>query len=394
MASPEFSGFSVSQHDWSLHRQGEVDRARHQKKVEESIRQNLGNIVSSGDIIVPDPKDGHIIKVPIRGLEEYHFRFDPNAENKQDVGQGNGDSKVGDVIGRIPRKGQGREGGRESGEDVYELEMSYKNFEKIAFEGWHLPFMRDVQQKVVESETVRFTDIRKSGAFSNLDKRRTIRENLKRNAMAGDPRFKNLRNEDLRFRTYETEIERRSNAVIMAMMDVSSSMGEKERRAAKTFFNITRRFLNTQYADVEQVYLIHHTTAKEVDEVDFFRRAESGGTLISSAYTLANEIIDKRYNPDEWNIYLFHVTDGDNASTDKDEALKEYRKAHERANLFGYIQYDPQNNGSLPNPYKFLDVLERAPGNKLITTSMHDPAEAYDAAKYIFTLDEDQGKVA
>jgi hypothetical protein len=69
MASPESSKFSVSHHDWSLHRQGEADRARHEEKVEESIRQNIGNIVSSGDIIVPDPKDGSTVKIPIKGLE-------------------------------------------------------------------------------------------------------------------------------------------------------------------------------------------------------------------------------------------------------------------------------------------------------------------------------------
>src|SRR5207244_3073556 len=88
---------SVSQHDWSLHRKGPIDQQRHKERIKEAIKQNLPNIVSEENIILSDGK--HIIKVPIRSLEEYRFRYDDNS-GKQ-AGSGDGDSKVGDVIGRV-----------------------------------------------------------------------------------------------------------------------------------------------------------------------------------------------------------------------------------------------------------------------------------------------------
>lgn len=393
MASPEFSGFSVSYDDWSFQRKGEEDRARHEAKIRESIKNNLGNIVSSGDIIVPNPDTGKILKVPIEGIEEYRFRFDLDDPDWTEVGQGNGKSKVGDKFSTLPKKGQEGEGGLVPGTEIYEPEIDYEELEKIAFEGWDLPFKREVPQRFTESTTIRFSDIRKSGALSNLDKKRSVRENIKRNAIAGDPHFKNLRRDDLCFRVWEEEIERSSNAVVIAIMDVSGSMGEDKLRAAKTFFNISRRFLQTQYPDAKTVYIAHDAVAHEVDEEKFFTRSDNGGTRISSAYSLANTIIDERYNPEEWNIYPIHVTDGDEAFKDYDPALREFRRIHDRANMFAYIQIGQRFSSKLPYSQKFLSALERSPEKKLITQMMRGSTEAYDAAKYIFTFDEEQEKM-
>jgi sporulation protein YhbH len=389
MASPEFSGFSVSQHDWSLHRQGREDQARHEEKIKESVRNNLGNIVSSGDIIIPHPETGKVLKVPMEGIEEYRFRFDLDDPDWTEVGQGNGKSKVGDMFSTMPAPGQEGEGGLVPGTDIYEPEISYEEFEKIAFEGWHLPFMRDVPQRVTEDVTIRFRDIRKSGALANLDKRRSVRENIKRNAIAGDPHFKDLRRDDLRFRTWDKEETRTTNAVVIAMMDVSGSMSEERLLAAKTFFNISRRFLQTQYPDVETVYIAHDTAAKEVGEEKFFTRSENGGTRISSAYALANTIIDERFNPEGWNIYPMHVTDGDNEFKDNNHALRAFKRIHDRANMFAYVQIGQQFSHMFPRSRRFLGILERSADKKLITQAMQGSAEAYDAAKYIFTLDEE-----
>ena len=102
---------TVSQHDWSLHRKGQIDQERHKQKINEAIKKNLANIVSEESIILSDGKK--IIKVPIRSLEEYRFRYDPGTQ--QHSGQGDGESKVGDVIARDPRPGVGRRG--EAGEE-------------------------------------------------------------------------------------------------------------------------------------------------------------------------------------------------------------------------------------------------------------------------------------
>src|SRR5437879_12430993 len=116
---------SVSRADWSLHRKGHIDQQRHNQKIKEAIKQNLHEIVSREDIILSDGKT--VIKVPIRSLDEYKFRFDAN--KKDGVGQGQGGSKVGDVIGRAadddsPGLGQA---GEEPGYDDYEAEENLED---------------------------------------------------------------------------------------------------------------------------------------------------------------------------------------------------------------------------------------------------------------------------
>src|SRR5215211_2598460 len=111
-----FTG-SVSKSDWSLHRKGLIDQHRHNEKIKDAIKQNLSDIVSREDIILSDGKT--VIKVPIRSLEEYKFRFDHNKQ--EGVGQGQGGSKVGDVIGQAgDQSGNGPQAGSEPGVDYYE----------------------------------------------------------------------------------------------------------------------------------------------------------------------------------------------------------------------------------------------------------------------------------
>src|SRR5260370_32701655 len=97
---------SVSQHDWSLHRKGQADQERHKEKIREAIKKNLGDIVSEESIILSDGKK--MVRVPIRSLEEYRFRYDPGRQ--QNAGQGNGKSKGGAVIAQESRSGKGKKG--------------------------------------------------------------------------------------------------------------------------------------------------------------------------------------------------------------------------------------------------------------------------------------------
>jgi len=210
---------SVSRHDWSLHRKGMVDQERHKEKIKDAIKKNLPNIVSEESIILSDGK--RIIKVPIRSLEEYRFRYDPGRQ--QHSGEGDGDSKVGDVIAQEPRPGQGQRGqaGEEPGVDYYEAEVTLDELAALIFEDLGLPFLEEKKLAEMETEAVRFTDVRKHGPFANLDKKRTILENMKRNAAKGDPGFHDIKNDDLRFKVWEPTIKYQSNAAVIAMMDVS-----------------------------------------------------------------------------------------------------------------------------------------------------------------------------
>ncbi|MGZ6362693.1 MAG: DUF444 family protein, partial [Ktedonobacterales bacterium] len=93
---------SISQHDWSLHRKGSIDQERHKQKIREAIKKNLADIVSEESIILSDGKK--MFKVPIRSLDEYRFRYDPGRQ--QHAGEGEGKSKVGDVVASEPRQGR------------------------------------------------------------------------------------------------------------------------------------------------------------------------------------------------------------------------------------------------------------------------------------------------
>lgn len=210
---------SISQHDWSLHRKGSIDQERHKQKIREAIKKNLADIVSEESIILSDGKK--MFKVPIRSLDEYRFRFDPGRQ--QHAGEGDGDSKVGDVVASEPRPGRGKRGeaGQEPGVDYYEAEVTLDELAAMIFEDLGLPFLEEKKMAEMESETVRFTDVRKVGPLANLDKKRTILENIKRNAAKGDAHFGGIKNEDLRFKTWEPTIKYQSNAVVIAMMDVS-----------------------------------------------------------------------------------------------------------------------------------------------------------------------------
>src|SRR4028118_1829612 len=100
---------SVQRNDWSLQRKGIIDQERHKERVKEAIRKNLGSIVSNEGIIMSDGR--RTVKVPIRELDEFKFRFDH--KKRKHVGQGDGKSKVGDVISREGQKGQGGSGSGE-----------------------------------------------------------------------------------------------------------------------------------------------------------------------------------------------------------------------------------------------------------------------------------------
>jgi uncharacterized protein len=374
---------SVSQSDWTLHRKGFVDQHRHNEKIKEAIKQNLSEIVSREDIILSDGKT--IVKVPIRSLEEYKFRFDHN--KKDGVGQGQGGSKVGDVLGRSgDDQGQGQgQAGEEPGYDYYEAEVNLEELAALIFEDLGLPNLEEKRDQALEAESVRFTDIRRNGIMSNLDKRRTILQNIKRNAMLGKARLGNLRSEDLRFKTWEREIRFESNAVVIAMMDVSGSMGEFEKYIARSFYFWMVRFLRTKYTNVEIVFISHHTEAKEVSEHEFFTKGESGGTKVSSAYQLALNIINERYAPADWNIYPFHFSDGDNMFSDNRLCVDLVHQLIDVCNLFGYGQI---KQGWYPAGTLMSVYTQEIEHERFVAVTIEDKEDVYPALQRFFSIRE------
>lgn len=146
---------------------------------------------------------------------------------------------------------------------------------------------------------------------------------------------------DRSYKHFEIENRPESNAVMICIMDTSGSMDTQKKFLARSLFYILYLFLRTKYQQMEVVFISHTTEAKEVDEDQFFHTGESGGTFISSGYAKALEIIDARYSPSLWNVYVLHASDGDNFESDTDKAVELIKKLTEICTLVGYAEIIP-----------------------------------------------------
>ncbi len=371
--------YIVSREDWSLHRKGELDRQRHREKVKEAIKKNLADVVSEESIIMSD--GDKVIRVPIRTLDEYHFRYDQGKQKH--AGQGDGKSKVGDVLAQEPQAkgGSGKGAGEEPGVDYYEAEITIDELAEMIFEDLGLPDLKPKKKPELVSNAVEFKDVRKKGISSNIDRKRTIFEAIKRNALKGKPGLAKITPDDLRFKTWDLTQKQESNAVVLAMMDTSGSMGPYEKYIARSFFFWMVRFLRTRYQNVQIVFLAHHVEAKETTEEEFFTKGASGGTRCSSVYRLALEIIEKRFNPQDYNIYAFHFSDGDNLAADNETCLRLVKELLKVCNLVGY--------GEIEGPYYYTSTLrstyKRINDPKFIVVTIKDKTGVYPALKKFFT---------
>ncbi|MBX3279491.1 MAG: sporulation protein YhbH [Acidobacteria bacterium] len=378
---------SVQRNDWSLQRKGIIDQERHKERIKEAIRKNLGSIVSSESIILSDGRKR--VRVPMRSLDEYKFRFDHR--KRKHVGQGDGKTKIGDVIGRENQQGQGAgpgSAGDQPGQDYYEAEVDIDDIAALIFEDLQLPFLEEKARQAVQSRTTKFTEIRRVGALSNLDKRRTMMENIRRQAREkGVAKLGPIKKEDLRFKSWEEEIRYESNAVVLAIMDVSGSMGEFKKYIARSFFFWMVRFLRTKYDQVKIVFISHHTEAREVSEEAFFTQGESGGTVVSSAYKLALDIIAERFPPQDWNVYPFHFSDGDNYYSDNEEAVRMADYLIDTCNVFGYGEIGEEGAGSYRRTSgALLSIFNDRLHNKdrFIGVRIDNKEEVYPALKEFF----------
>jgi len=381
--------------DWSLHRQGAIDQARHHAKIKEAIRKNLFEIVSQETIISQQGKK--TVTIPIRTLELYRFRYHPY--KGQRVGQGDGHTRRGTVIGQrtagtgsgvdratVPGEGgapgEQPQAGNLPGVDYYEAEIEIDQLAALLFEELGLPFLEPRGKASLRSPQLSFTHIARHGPLASLDRKRTILQNLRRNALAGRPVFGDLKPEDLRFRVWRTRDRVEHNAVVLALRDVSASMGEFEKFVSRSFFFWTVQFLRRRYGDVEMVFITHHTEAREVDEEAFFQLGQSGGTRVSSAYRLALEVITRRYPPHNWNIYLFHFSDGENyGSGDNARCVELLGHLLTRCNLIGYGEVRP--NLHLRSP--LMTALRGIKHPRLATYTIRKTADIYAALRTFFS---------
>jgi len=335
------------------------NRERFLRRYKEQIKEAVKRAIDGRGI--RDIERGEDIRIPKKDISEPVFGHGQGGV-REIVHPGNKDFIRGDRIER-PKGGQG--GGSGSGqasdsgegEDDFVFSLSKEEFMQVFFEDLALPHLIRTQLAETpewKSQRAGFTS---DGTPNNLHVVRSMRgaigrriaigagtrhelreleerlAELKRAAPPGDEvakreitaleeeiaalkarleRIPYLDPIDLRFRNRIRVPVPTSKAVMFCLMDVSGSMDEGRKELSKRFFILLYLFLTRHYEKIELVFIRHHTQAQEVDEENFFHARETGGTVVSSALVLMEEIIRARYNPSEWNIYGAQASDGDN----------------------------------------------------------------------------------
>ncbi|CUH97599.1 UPF0229 protein [Propionispora sp. 2/2-37] len=322
------------------------DRKRHRKLMEDAIKRNLGDIIAEESII--GQSKNKKIKIPVKSIKEYQFIY---GKGNDGSASGTGQEKKGQVIGKVVGQGPpgngGGPAGNEPGEEIYETEITMDEIISYMFDELQLPDIDRKKYGLIEDESrLKRRGYQPKGIPPRLAKKRTVIEKIKRkqstirSRQEADEEVERdripFRLEDLRYHRVKEEFKRRSNAVVICIMDTSGSMDQTKKYLARSFYFLLYQFVRLKYEQVEVVFIAHTTEAKEVNEWEFFHRGEAGGTVISSGYAKALEIIEARYNPAVWNIYAFHCSDGDNWGDDNNRAIGLARQLCAVCNLFGY----------------------------------------------------------
>ncbi|HWP50027.1 MAG TPA: DUF444 family protein [Candidatus Limnocylindrales bacterium] len=314
----------------------ERDHARFNQIIRGKIKKELRRYMTRGELIGKKGKD--LVSIPIPQVEIPHFEF----ETRKLGGVGQGEGEPGTPIGRGDAEpGQGA--GETPGDHILEVDLSLEELAKILGEELELPRIEPRGKKNIVNEKERYTGIRQVGPESLRHFKRTYKAALRRQLATGtyDPNHPLVIpiQEDKRYRSWKLTKEPESNAIIFYIMDVSGSMGDEQKEIVRIESFWIDTWLRSQYKGIESRYIIHDAVAREVDSHTFYHTRESGGTIISSAYELCNRLIEAHYNPSEWNIYIFHFSDGDNWYGDTDKCLS-ILENHllPKVNLFCYGQ--------------------------------------------------------
>ncbi len=370
---------------WELRRRGFKDSLRHDQRVKEAIKKNLRELIAEEAIITSDGRKK--IRIPLRYLDQYRFKY-----GQPQQGVGRGDGEPGDVIGREKGDGPGDgdgEAGDQPGEHILEVEVPIEDLTQMMLEDLALPWLEEKPERQVTTVTHRYTDVRRRGSLANLDKRRSLLTNLKRNAAKGEAKVQNLHEDDLRYKVWDVHEEVHTNAAVYMLMDCSGSMTTSKKYVAKSFFFWMVRFLQLKYRNIETVFIAHDVNAKIVSEQDFFGLSSAGGTCCSSAYKAAMENLQQHHPTRSWNTYLFHFSDGDNWPSDNAacKALAEDLLKHCTMVGYGEIRYGDDAsfygwlNQSSNRPSSLQGVFSEITDPRFLSVTISNKEEVYQVLR-------------
>lgn len=339
-----------------------TDRRRHKQKIDKAIREGIHHIVADESIIGENGKKK--FKIPVKGIKEHKFIYGSNGKQ---VGSAPGkDVKRGQRLGgkEQGKASQPDKPGNEQGEEYYDVEMTLDELAEYLFTDLGLPDLQKKQLANVANDKLKRAGYRSDGIMPRLDRKKSAIARIKRMKASGfDPEKAEegetfpFHEDDLKFRHYKVKDEPCTNAVIFFVMDVSGSMTTDKKFLARSFSFLLYQFVRTKYDNVEVVFITHDTDAREVNESEFFTMATTGGTIASTGLALTNQVIEERFHPSSWNLYVFHMSDGDNYDSDNGKYLDEHAKIEKIAQLFGYCELEPTKDYGGYNEEKLSKIL-------------------------------------
>ena len=324
---------------YDLFSRGARDWLRHNQKVREAVKETLPELLANSDLMTRP--GNRTVAVPVKFLEHSRLRL-ADAQVQQGAGQGKGEP--GDILqpGREEGEAQGSQGGTGDGEIRFMVELKVDEIVDWLWEELKLPELKPKRTATMDQNEYVREGWDKRGARSRLDRRRTMKEAVKRHAIQAPTPDSDepisLVNDDLRFRQLVRRPSPATSAAVIFALDVSGSMDEAQRRLAKQFFFFALQGIRRQYAKVETVFLAHAAQAWEFDESQFFQASSSGGTVTSTVARLALEVMNTRYDPSRYNVYFFYASDGENAAEDRDEARGTLAEIARQVNYTGYCE--------------------------------------------------------
>ena len=380
-----------------------VNRQRFLRRYRKHIKEAVADAVNKRSIT--DTDRGDEISIPRKDVSEPRFRHGRGGRQRR-ILPGNKEFVTGDRISRPPGGGGGGGGGKASdsgeGMDEFVFELTQQEFLDFMFEDLELPNLVKKQLKDAES----FRPVR--GGYTNVGvpARLNVVQSLRgaharRIALGGSirrqmnalkeeletlehqptstQRIQEIRKElerlqrrlnqipflddfDLRYNNFIQQPIPTTAAVMFCLMDVSGSMTQEIKNLAKRFFILLHMFLKRNYQKIEVVFIRHHTVAKEVDEEEFFYSRETGGTVVSSALRMMDQVIRERYPTSDWNIYAAQASDGENWSDDspncRDLLLERILPSVQH---YAYIEINSGDDQELWHAYQ--EIPERYPDN-------------------------------
>ncbi|NNL57467.1 MAG: YeaH/YhbH family protein [Pseudomonadales bacterium] len=376
-----------------------VNRQRFLRRYRKHIKEAVADAVSNRSIT--DIDSGETITIPKGDIEEPVFGHGPGGK-RSIVHPGNKEFVKGDQIERPKRGGAGGGGGKASnkgeGMDDFAFQITQEEFLNFMFDELELPNL--VKRQLAGTDTFKY---RRAG-FSTVgtpsqinivrslraangrrialgaSKRRKLRELEQQLAQERDSaqpdEFKLLMLDeeiselksrlkkipflddfDIRYNLNVKEPQPTSKAVMFCIMDVSGSMTQDVKDIAKRFFILLYLFLQRNYDRTDVVFIRHHTSAKEVDEEEFFYSRETGGTVVSSALKLMKTIMQARYPTSEWNIYGAQASDGDNWKDDSSSCFDLLANdIMPNMQHYSYVEITPNKHQALWYEYEQVKV--------------------------------------